>query len=89
MKTKTYVEKVRRNGEIRLSAYLKTLGICPGAEVAVTVTEERLLIKPVKEAVACKKKNTKDPVEALTGALPLDPELIEEIAHGSYVPEDV
>lgn len=90
MKLKTRVKRVGRNGEIKIPRdYMKALCLSPGQEVKLKLMDNRLLIEPVKEVVVSKKESLKDPVEALTGALPLDKKLIEEIAHGGYVPEDV
>lgn len=81
MKLKTYVKKVDPNGEIRISGdYLKELGLYPGEEFALRISEKRLLIEPVKEAVAYKKGHQKSAVDGLVGLIPVgDPKLIDEL----------
>ncbi len=78
MKLKPYVEKIGRNGEIKIPHdYLKTLGLCPGKEVELRLTGKQLLLEPVKETY--KKKGIKDPVEALTGILEIDDPDVEKL----------
>jgi len=55
MKLKPYVEKVGRNGEIKIPPdYLKSLRLSPGEEVELKLVGRHLLMEPVREAVASK-----------------------------------
>ncbi len=87
MKLKPYVEKIGPNGEIKIPGdYLKTLGLCPGEEVELRLEDGHLLVEPLKGVPAHKKKGIKDPVEALTGSIPLDdPKLIDEIVESEDI----
>lgn len=79
-KLKPHVEKIGRNGEIKIPGdYLKTPGLCPGEEVELKLAGRKLLVEPVKEAVAHKKKRIKDPVEVLTGILEIDDPDVEKL----------
>jgi len=87
MKLKPYFEKLGPKGEIKIpNDYLKTLGLYPGEEVELRLAGRRVLIQPLNGG---RTKPARSVVEKLYGALKLDQELIEEIAHGGYVPEDV
>lgn len=82
-----YREKIGQNGEIRIpSDYMTSLGLCPGEEVELRLAGRQVLIQPLDGGRA---KPAKSVVDKLYGALKLNQELIEEIAHGGYVPEDV
>lgn len=85
MKGKT--GKVGPHGELQIQIEdLKVLGLHPGEEFDYRVTDTRLLIEHVKEAVA-HKKAAKDPVKELTGSLELDPRLADAILEADYQPE--
>jgi len=90
MKLKPHVGKVGRNGEIKIpSDYMKTLGLYPGEKVELKIIGRHLLVEPLKEGVAYKKKPLKDPVKELTGSLEIDPKLADAILEADYQPEDV
>jgi bifunctional DNA-binding transcriptional regulator/antitoxin component of YhaV-PrlF toxin-antitoxin module len=76
-----YVEKISQDGEVKIPKdYQKELGLYPGAEVQFRREGGRLLIERVKEAVADKQRPTRDPVDELTGLIPVeDPKLIDEL----------
>lgn len=85
MKLKSYVEKIGQNGEIKIPpGYLKSLGLYPGEEVELKLAGRHLLVEPVKEAVAYKKKSRKgadipSPLQQLTGILEIDDPDVEEL----------
>ena len=91
MKTKPYIEKQKLgpHGEVTLPPdYLKELGLYPGeSEVELRRAGKDLLLSPVEEAVAYKKKCL-DPVKALTGSLEIDPQLADAILEADYQPEE-
>ena len=77
MKTKDYVEKMGKNGEITIPRdYWGSLGLCPGEEVTLKLAERYVLVEPVKEAVARKKKELQHKragsLQQLTGVLETD-----------------
>jgi AbrB family looped-hinge helix DNA binding protein len=74
-KLKPYVEKVGQNGEIRIpSDYLKTLGLCPGEKVELTLEDGHLLIEPKK-----KDAGPTSPLKQLTGILEIDDPDVERL----------
>jgi len=83
---KTYTEKLGQHGEIRIPEhYLKEMGLYPGGEVEFRLMGRKLLLEPVKETQT-DKKPLEDPLEALTGSIPLDdPKLIDEIVESEEI----
>jgi antitoxin component of MazEF toxin-antitoxin module len=95
MKTKEYVEKMGKNGEITIPRdYWPSLGLVPGEEVSLKLAHRYVLVEPVKEAVARKKKKNGHPEAAgtahslkqLTGILEIDdPGLIDAIVESEDI----
>lgn len=89
MKLKPCVERVGRNGEIKIPPdYLKTLGLYPGEEVKLKLAGRHLLVEPLEDKGT---KPAKGIVDKLYGALKLDPKIASEVSGDDYPnnPEDV
>jgi len=79
-KLKSHVDKIGRNGEIKIPGdYLKTLGLCPGEEVELRLEDRHLLVEPKKKGRSLKEAGPKSPLKQLTGILEIDDPDVEKL----------